>query len=93
MHRAVLLFLLILVLTFSPNRLQAQVVKGSWTRLDTRPAGEGIVVRLHNGTRIICTLRGTTDGELLVAIHSTAEMRIAKTSVARLPPKRNTRIV
>jgi preprotein translocase subunit YajC len=84
MRRAALLLLLFLVLTFSPNRLEAQVVKGSWTRLDTRPAGERIVVRLRNGTGIICTLRGTTDNELLVAIHSTDEMRIAKTSVAEV---------
>lgn len=52
MRRVALLLFLILVLTFSPNRLQAKVVKGSWTKLDSRPAGERIVVRLRSGTRV-----------------------------------------
>jgi hypothetical protein len=82
MRRAALIFPLVFVLTFSPNRLQAQVVKGSWTKLETQPAGERLVVSLRNGSRIVCTLRGTTNDELLVAVHSTDETRIAKSNVA-----------
>ena len=84
LRRFVLSTFLFVLLFFSAPQLQAQVVKGSWTKLDTRPAGERIIVTLHDRTRIVCTLRGTTENELLIAVHSTDEMRIAKTNVAEV---------
>lgn len=84
MRRVVFLFVVILVLTFSADQLFAQVAKGSWTKLDDQPAGGGIIVHLKKGNPVTCTLRETTDNELLVAVPSSNEMRIPKSNIAQI---------
>ena len=84
MRRAGFLLLMATVLTFSPNLLHAQVVRGSWAKMDAQPAGVRLIIRLYKGPRITCTLREITDTNLLVALDSSAEMRIAKGDVAEV---------
>jgi hypothetical protein len=84
MRRALFMFVAILVLTCSPDQLRAQVAEGSWTKLDAKPAGVRIIVHLRKGNPLTCTLRGTTDNELLVTVPSANEMRILKSNIAEI---------
>src|SRR5262245_36272792 len=84
MRRAAFVAFVVLVLTFSSTHVQAQVVKGSWAKLDGQPAGTRIVVRLRKGTRINCTFLRTSENELFVTVPSAGETTIAKGNVAEV---------
>jgi hypothetical protein len=77
------LSMVILVLTFLPDQLHAQA-KGSWTKLDAQPADVRIIVHLRKGNPLTCTLRGTTDDEILVVVPSGNELRIPKSNITEI---------